>query len=463
VDDAWESTSDAELVTAARRGDRDAYARLFERHQQQALRFAATLTRGPQSADLVAEAFAKILGQFDRGLGPQTNFRAYLLTTIRNLHVDLVRRGSSREAPTADLANTATPSESIQDGAQERAESEMLARALGSLPERWREVLWRAEVDGEPLDSIAQSLGSNRNAIGVLSFRAREGLRVAYLAEHLASADRECQRHAKDVARYVRGTLPSRRADAVRRHLDTCEHCRAALLDLDALDARLGAALLPVGLVVGTGAGAGVAHGFGWLAQKFGLGARLGKAASGTQSLASGLTFAVTATVVGVAGVVTAVHLQSEGTARAEVVAAVAAPSPSPTLVLPSPAPGPTTAPSHPAVPVRPTPTLAHPSAVTAPRRLAQPRPAHRQQVRRASATLTRPASSPVPSPTAAPMPTGPVVPPTDPPSPTPTPTCTPHGRWHSCGHGHCGWGAQHRCSHGVSEDPRRASNGHGQ
>lgn len=54
-------------------------------------------------------------------------------------------------------------------------------------------MLWHAVVLGESNDQVTQRMGTNANAIGVLSFRAREGLRQAYLTEHLRDAnDPEC-------------------------------------------------------------------------------------------------------------------------------------------------------------------------------------------------------------------------------------------------------------------------------
>ncbi|MGH3716721.1 MAG: RNA polymerase sigma factor, partial [Micromonosporaceae bacterium] len=54
--------SDAELITAVRAGDSQAYATLYARHATAATRLARTLARDSSEADdLVAEAFTRIL------------------------------------------------------------------------------------------------------------------------------------------------------------------------------------------------------------------------------------------------------------------------------------------------------------------------------------------------------------------------------------------------------------------
>ena len=51
---------------------------------------------------------------------------------------------------------------------------------LTTLPTRWREILWRTIVVGEPLSVVAATMGLKPNAAAALSFRARRGLSKAY-------------------------------------------------------------------------------------------------------------------------------------------------------------------------------------------------------------------------------------------------------------------------------------------
>src|SRR5689334_9766148 len=85
------SATDAELIERVRCGDLDAYTALFRRHYDVALRQARRLTDAHAAEDLVSEAFTKVLDLLRRGRGPDRAFRAYLLTTVRRLHMNHLR------------------------------------------------------------------------------------------------------------------------------------------------------------------------------------------------------------------------------------------------------------------------------------------------------------------------------------------------------------------------------------
>ena len=57
----------------------------------------------------------------------------------------------------------------------------MIARAFASLPERWQAVLWHTEIEGARPADVAPLLGLTANGVAALAYRAREGLRQAYL------------------------------------------------------------------------------------------------------------------------------------------------------------------------------------------------------------------------------------------------------------------------------------------
>src|SRR5687768_12735807 len=93
---------DAELITAVREGDLDAYGELFGRHVEAARRLSRQIAPASEVDDLVADAFAKVLAALQRGGGPDVAFRAYLLAAVRRLRVDRLR-AAARLRPTDDL------------------------------------------------------------------------------------------------------------------------------------------------------------------------------------------------------------------------------------------------------------------------------------------------------------------------------------------------------------------------
>lgn len=246
---------DAELADAVRRGDPRAADELFRRHADPARRYARTLADEATADDLVSEAFTRLLGAFEAGNGPQSAVRPYLIATVRNVFVSRLR-ADRRTVLVEDLTDSSaeplTP-----DGLADRQESNLLAEAFRSLPERWQTVLWHTSVEGAGHDEVGRLLGLSPNAVGALAFRAREGLRRAYLEAHLAAAsDETCRSVRADLPAYVRDRLDPRRRRTVDAHLRTCAGCTAGMLEIAGINERLGALLAPALL----GASAGAAY-----------------------------------------------------------------------------------------------------------------------------------------------------------------------------------------------------------
>ncbi|WP_459969390.1 sigma-70 family RNA polymerase sigma factor [Nocardioides pyridinolyticus] len=260
--------SDGELISAVRGGDADAYGELFCRHVEAARRLARQLVSAGEADDLVSEAFAKVLVVLQRGGGPDLAFRAYLLTAVRRLHVDRIR--STARLRTTDDLTPFDPGVPFRDTAVEGFENAAAARAFASLPERWQLVLWHTEVEGQKPAEVATLLGMSANSVSALAYRAREGLRQAYLSMHAQDVDEDaCAATRASLGAYVRGGLSRRDSAKVEQHLEECRRCAAIYLELTEVNSRLGAVLAPLLLGVaataylGTAAGGGAAAGGG--------------------------------------------------------------------------------------------------------------------------------------------------------------------------------------------------------
>lgn len=247
-----ENPHDHALLSAARAGDRGAYAQLYGLHRSAAVRYAGSFVRGVDIDDVVNEAFAKIMSRLEEGAGPEENFRAYLLTTVRSIAVDHHRR-LGRETRVGDFSDgDLVPP--VSDGADRHAEAATIREAYLSLSERWREVLWRTTVVEEPIDVAAKAMGTNRNALSVMAHRAREGLRQAYLAQHIdGMSDESCRPFLRDLPAYVRGALGPQRVAQVEQHLRSCARCPQVVRGLIDLNSNLGAVLPAAGLAVVAG------------------------------------------------------------------------------------------------------------------------------------------------------------------------------------------------------------------
>jgi len=251
--------SDAELITAVRAGDESGFAALYERHSAAATVVARQYTDNAADADdVVADAFTAVYSALRRGNGPDEAFRAYLFTVVRRT-AGVRREGARKVQPTDDVATLEAGTAlagTAEEPALEGFERGVVARAFHSLPERWQAVLWHTEVEGRPPAEIAPVLGLSANGVAALAYRAREGLRQAYLQQHLRDPlDEGCRAVAASLGAYVRGGLGSRESTKVAAHLDGCDECRALVLELGDVNHGMRAVVAPLVLgVAGLGA-----------------------------------------------------------------------------------------------------------------------------------------------------------------------------------------------------------------
>ncbi|WP_157741192.1 sigma-70 family RNA polymerase sigma factor [Jiangella sp. DSM 45060] len=259
-----DAASDEQLIARTREGDMGAYDELYRRHVDDASKVARIVTNNSDEAqDVVAEAFTRVLTRLREGGGPDLEFAPYLKTVVRRLAIDRHRTsqrdGSQTDPSILDILPTA-------DDAMARSTDRQLVRhAFETLPERWQQVLWHTEIEGRSPASLAPALGSSANAVAALAYRAREGLRQAYLAVNLsAEVQPECRPYAPKIASYVRGTLSAHDTREMSAHLATCTHCRERRDELLLLVSDMRGILWPALLLPASGIAAGaVAAGAG--------------------------------------------------------------------------------------------------------------------------------------------------------------------------------------------------------
>jgi RNA polymerase sigma factor (sigma-70 family) len=228
--------SDTDLLAAVRAGDTAAYGTLYERHRSAARKLAYGLARDPADVDdLVAETFAKVFASLRAGRGPLVAFRAYLNTTMR--HVCYHHARNDRRLEFTDDLTRYDEGQPFTDPALDRLERTYAAAAFRQLPERWRDVLWHTEVEGNSPTEVAVLLGMTPNAVAVLAHRAREGLRSLYLQQHVAAADHpECRWAGDRLGGHLRGRLSARDANRMGTHLGWCTQCRDRFAEISEID-----------------------------------------------------------------------------------------------------------------------------------------------------------------------------------------------------------------------------------
>ncbi len=236
------------------------YEDLYVEHAPVARAVALSMVPRDVADDIVAEAFTRVLGAIRAGGGPGVAFRAYLLTAVRNTANDWLR-ASRRTTAVGDVEHDLddrVPEENLglarlsrgpEAEAEARVEAQLVAKAFAKLPERWQAVLWQLEVETKAPAAVAPAFGLSANGVSALAVRAREGLRQAYLAEHVgANIPEACRAYAEALSADTRGRLSRRRQAAVHDHLDQCASCHSLAGELTELNGRLGAILAPAAL-----------------------------------------------------------------------------------------------------------------------------------------------------------------------------------------------------------------------
>lgn len=242
--------SEDELLDRAREGDRSAFGTLYLRHRDAARKVAGMCASSAADAeDAVAEGFARVFAALPRMVGRQIAFRPYLLTCVRNAATDRLRR--ERRIDLRDQMPETPGTAQADDMALLGLERNLVGEALQALPARWRTVLWLTEVEGLTPAEVSRRIGIKPNAVAALAYRARKGLREAYLQAHLkAEASEDCRATVSRLGNYVRGDLAEKDRVAVQTHLDACAKCRCRRDELTDVNATLRNAFLPVPLLM---------------------------------------------------------------------------------------------------------------------------------------------------------------------------------------------------------------------
>jgi RNA polymerase sigma factor (sigma-70 family) len=183
-------THDRDLMDRVRRGDLGAESELYRLHAAVALRRAIQLGAQPADAeDFVHEAFVRVIRALRKGSGPEEVFRPYLIAAIRNVAADAHRGQRGRETPSTDALPRYEASVTTRDPQHEIEMRLQVQAAMRGLPQRWKDILWRLDVEGETPSSIAGASGVSPQSISALAYRARRAFRQAYRAgDELPSA-----------------------------------------------------------------------------------------------------------------------------------------------------------------------------------------------------------------------------------------------------------------------------------
>ncbi|MCM3486520.1 zf-HC2 domain-containing protein [Kocuria rosea] len=203
--------SDFAVIEAVHNGESEACAVLRERYYGTALAVVRTCVGTEQDAESIASAALDRIERIIRnGQGPRTFLGPFVVWMAK-------RETEGAAGPVSLPDDPSDPS--------------CLLRAFTGLPARWQQFLWEVHILGMPAESTAAALGDSTAGAVSVAQDASMGLRHAYRqAATGVSGSTDCRSTAKDMADFVRGTLPHERKRQIQHHLDACTRCTANYL-----------------------------------------------------------------------------------------------------------------------------------------------------------------------------------------------------------------------------------------
>jgi RNA polymerase sigma factor (sigma-70 family) len=168
--------SDAELVHAARRGDKRAFVEIVARHQAMVCGVAlGILGDFAASEDAAQEAFLTAWRKFHALREPE-RLRPWLAQIARNAALGHLRRTRGHDALEDALA-LADDSPAPDEAAANEEEAALVRESLAKLPETYRLPLILFYREGQSVRAVAEALGITEDAVKQRLARGREMLR----------------------------------------------------------------------------------------------------------------------------------------------------------------------------------------------------------------------------------------------------------------------------------------------
>lgn len=179
---------DNDLVRRTKRGDKDAFEELFNRHQKRVYNIALRMLGDEtEAADATQEIFVRAYRSIGK-LSSDAAFVTWLKTMAVNLCRDLLRKRGTVRIQSLDAAIEMSDGGHVQSEVADwsgnpemlldkKQTSEIVGRAIDSLSADYREVVTLYYVDGSDIAEIAKVTGRPAGTIKSQLSRARAELK----------------------------------------------------------------------------------------------------------------------------------------------------------------------------------------------------------------------------------------------------------------------------------------------
>jgi len=182
------STRDSELLQRFRAGDREAFTLLYRAHQASVFRFAMLMTGDHvKAADVTQDVFVWLIHHAEK-FDPDRGELAAFLGGVTRKFLQRRRGEELRWAPLDE--NTMMAEESVEEPEIGR-DSEALRRAILALPEKYREVVVRCDLEEKSYEEAAGVIGCAVGTVRSRLHRAR-GLLARKLEKQVSGRAERC-------------------------------------------------------------------------------------------------------------------------------------------------------------------------------------------------------------------------------------------------------------------------------
>ncbi len=219
--------SDADLVAAARGGDRAAVEELLARYEPSIYRFGLRMCGDEDAAREVLQETLLAAFRYLPGFRGDAALSTWLYQIARSFCIK-ERRGQHpmRSLDAAGAPELVDPSPQPDARVHAREIGAALSRAITALPPEQREVLILRDVEGLSAEQAAEVVGIEVGALKSRLHRARMALR-AELADLIGDTE-PCPELAQELTAYVGAEIDQATCVQIEKHLETCARCAGA-------------------------------------------------------------------------------------------------------------------------------------------------------------------------------------------------------------------------------------------
>lgn len=225
-------TTDADLVTAVRRGDEQAFELLYERyHRRIAAYIYGMVGDYGRAEDIAQDVFMSALRRM-RETDRPIAFKPWIYEIAKNACIDQFRRSRRTEEVSydaeeglgaADYGRLVTTAPTPDVAVDQKMSIDHLRGAFGGLSDTHHQILVMRELEGLSYREIGERLGMSRPAVESTLFRARRRLSEEY--EDLVSGER-CSRVQVIIGAAAGAALGARDQRKLGKHVAHCQPCR---------------------------------------------------------------------------------------------------------------------------------------------------------------------------------------------------------------------------------------------